>query len=43
MPLLVGLDSPPLADKAWADAEAVERLPDGGYVVSLEHRYRLWR
>jgi len=41
MTLLFGLDSPPLADKSWADAEAVERLPDGGYVVSLEYRHRL--
>ena len=40
---LVGLDGQPLADKSWADAEAVERLPDGGYVVSFEHHHRLWR
>ena len=40
---LAGLDGQPLADKSWADAEAVERLADGGYVVSFEHRHRLWR
>ncbi len=32
-----------LASKPWRDAEAVERLPDGGYVVSFERRHRLWR
>ena len=40
---LAGLDGRPLAGKAWTDAEAVERLPDGGYVVSFERHHRLWR
>ena len=33
----------PVAGGARGDAEAVERDPDGGYVVSFERQHRLWR
>ena len=28
---------------AWRDAEALERLPDGDWLVSFERRHRVWR
>ncbi len=28
---------------AWHDAEALERLPDGDWLVSFERRHRVWR
>jgi hypothetical protein len=40
---LLGLDGKPLADKAWSDAEAMARLPDGSWLVAFERHHRIWR
>lgn len=51
---LVGLEEPELApllstrgravsSGSGVDAEALTRMPDGGYLVSFERRHRLWR
>ncbi|MEO5335952.1 MAG: esterase-like activity of phytase family protein [Magnetospirillum sp. WYHS-4] len=40
---LPGLDGRPLRDdKKEGDAEGLAPAPDGGFVVSFEHRHRLW-
>jgi hypothetical protein len=40
---LRGRDGAPLEGKRAGDAEAVERLGDGAYVVAFERDHRLWR
>ena len=40
---LHGLDGQPLANKEWADAEGMARLPDGSWLVSFERHHRIWR
>ena len=47
---LTGGDLAPLLDTegravkgAWRDAEAIERLPGGDWLVSFERRHRVWR
>jgi hypothetical protein len=37
------LKGQPLADKSWADAEGMARLPDGSWIVSFERNHRIWR
>lgn len=32
----------PLAGKEWSDAEEIARTPDGRFVVSFEHKHRVW-
>ncbi len=40
---LQGLDAKPLLAKEEADAESLERMPDGSMIVGFEHHHRLWR
>jgi hypothetical protein len=40
---LQGLDAKPLLAKEDADAESLERMPDGSMIVGFEHNHRLWR
>ncbi|MFI4999398.1 MAG: esterase-like activity of phytase family protein [Reyranellales bacterium] len=37
------LDGKPLVAKEWADAEGMALLADGSWLVSFEHRHRIWR
>ena len=40
---LQDLEGQPLVEKEKADAESLERMPDGSMIVGFEHHHRLWR